>query len=297
MNGRNGKVLSMTKTAHQTEIIQKGGVMFETKDSGERVDFPSGMRRDIDTGKPRYDLVDDAMLERWAALMKRGADKYTANNWRLANSTEELERFKASAIRHMYQWKRGLDTTEDHAAAVMFNISAAEYLRDKLGCDINGETWAFVPSLKGIQASDCGNVRRADGFQYKKWRNCWGYELVSLSGQEKRHYQVHRLVMEAFIGSADGLIVNHIDGTKHNNNVFNLEYVTYSENARHAYATGLSRPPQKGKISFEDAETIRFRVDNGEKQKDLSKEYGITAQTVNDIVKFRTWVEDRKLDK
>lgn len=104
---------------------------FQTKDSGERVDFPSGMRRDSDDGKPRYDLIPEPMLTRWAELMARGAKKYGENNWLLANSPEELQRFKASAYRHFVAWLRG-DEDEDHGVAVFYNISAAENVKGKL---------------------------------------------------------------------------------------------------------------------------------------------------------------------
>lgn len=104
---------------------------YKTKDSGERVDFPSGMRRDTDKGKPRYDLIDEPMLTRWAELMARGADKYGEDNWKLANSEEELKRFKASGFRHFIQWIRG-DEDEDHAAAILYNVAAAEYVKRKL---------------------------------------------------------------------------------------------------------------------------------------------------------------------
>jgi len=104
---------------------------FTTKDSGKRVEFESGMRRDTQEGKPRYDLIDRDFLKRWALLMTRGADKYGAENWRKANSQEELDRFKASALRHLMQYLEG-DREEDHAAAVAFNLAAAEYVRSKL---------------------------------------------------------------------------------------------------------------------------------------------------------------------
>lgn len=102
-----------------------------TKDSGKRIAFKSGMVRDIADDKPMYVLCYQPMLKRWAELMTRGAKKYGKNNWKLANGQEELERFQDSALRHMYQWLSG-DTSEDHAAAVFFNISGAEYVMSKL---------------------------------------------------------------------------------------------------------------------------------------------------------------------
>ena len=104
---------------------------YETKDSGARQEYASGMRRDLQTGKARYDLIPEPMLTRWAELMMRGAEKYGERNWEKAESEEELIRFVASAFRHFVQWWRN-DTDEDHASAVMFNISAAEMVKEKL---------------------------------------------------------------------------------------------------------------------------------------------------------------------
>lgn len=115
-------------------------INFETKDSGKRQEYPTGMRRDLQEGKPRYDLVvpvipegcttDVVMFKRWADLMARGAEKYGERNWELASTKEEYERFKASAFRHFLQWLYG-EQDEDHAAAVMFNIQAAEFVKSK----------------------------------------------------------------------------------------------------------------------------------------------------------------------
>ena len=106
-----------------------------TKDSGKRLQYKTGMRRDVQDGKPAFDLVlpklmgyKDQLLTRWAELMERGRAKYGRRNWELAKTPEELERFKASANRHFMQWLLGEDD-EDHAAAVLFNIQAAEYVK------------------------------------------------------------------------------------------------------------------------------------------------------------------------
>lgn len=104
---------------------------FETKDSGQRQDYASGMRRDVQTGKPRFDLIYKPLLWRWAELMARGAEKYGDRNWEKANSQEELDRALASAERHFQQFIRG-DKDEDHGAATCFNIGQVIMLREKL---------------------------------------------------------------------------------------------------------------------------------------------------------------------
>src|SRR6266446_7788264 len=103
---------------------EKHPMHFETKDSGKREKFTSGMVRDTQENKERYDLLDWPMLERWAALMARGAKKYGEENWRKASGDAELRRFKASALRHCVKWF--LDQKdEDHGAATFFNIAGA----------------------------------------------------------------------------------------------------------------------------------------------------------------------------
>lgn len=109
---------------------------FITKDSGARQEYESGMRRDLQDGKPRFDLMiakthKHDMITRFAELLQRGAEKYSARNWEKANSEEELDRFMASAWRHFISWAKGIED-EDHAAAVIFNINAYEYLKEKL---------------------------------------------------------------------------------------------------------------------------------------------------------------------
>jgi hypothetical protein len=112
-------------------------VDYVTKDSGQRQEYASGMRRDLQDGKPDFSLILPDMpymlqpLTRWASLMTRGAEKYGRRNWQMADSTEELERFKASAFRHFMQWITG-EHDEDHMAGVMFNMNATEYVDWKL---------------------------------------------------------------------------------------------------------------------------------------------------------------------
>lgn len=105
---------------------------FEVKDSGDRLVFESGMHRDTNVDKVRFDLaLDGPMFQRYAEHLTKGAKKYEARNWMKARSVEEADRFKESALRHFLQWYR-CERDEDHAAAVMFNINGFEYVRDRL---------------------------------------------------------------------------------------------------------------------------------------------------------------------
>ena len=111
---------------------------FVTKDSGVRAHFASGMQRDTEEGKARFDLLfpldipyERQFVTRLAELMARGALKYEDRNWEKANSSEELARFKSSAARHFVQWLTG-DIEEDHAAAVVFNLLAHETTKEKV---------------------------------------------------------------------------------------------------------------------------------------------------------------------
>ena len=111
------------------------------------------------------------------------------------------------------------------------------------------EGWAIVPGYEGIyEVSTAGRVRRdlgPDGGRIlRDHENRGGYRSVQLwrDGRPRMHL-VHVLVARAFLNPLSvELEVNHRDGNKTNNALTNLEYVTRSENARHAYRTALRVP-------------------------------------------------------
>lgn len=120
------------------DCIERQAPEFVTKDSGARQVFESGMQRDTQEGKSRFDLLfplgvpySAQFVTRVADLLARGAEKYDERNWEQAAGEEELARFKASAMRHFVQWLAG-ETDEDHAAAVVFGLLGAETLKWKM---------------------------------------------------------------------------------------------------------------------------------------------------------------------
>ena len=119
--------------------------------------------------------------------------------------------------------------------------------------------WKPVVGFENMfEVSDDGRVRSLDRTVYykqfqkykfiagkeKKLSLSNGYYVVNLNADGKRNVRpVHRLVAQAFIDNPLNLpCVNHIDGDKTNNNVSNLEWVTYGENNVHALVHNLRQP-------------------------------------------------------
>lgn len=104
------------------------------KDSGKRVKFDSGFQRDTNEDKPRFDLIPLDVLTRLAQHYTNGAKKYDDNNWKLAKTDKEINRFKESAWRHFVKWSDGVKD-EDHMAAAIWNIMSycwhTEYKNEK----------------------------------------------------------------------------------------------------------------------------------------------------------------------
>lgn len=108
------------------------------EDSGKRIEYASGMQRDLQDGKPDFMLMHPVGMPFWEQPLTRiamhlteGAKKYGFRNWEKANSQEELDRFKSSALRHMHQFLNGEDD-EEHFGAVVFNLFAIVYVQWRL---------------------------------------------------------------------------------------------------------------------------------------------------------------------
>lgn len=118
-----------------------------------------------------------------------------------------------------------------------------------------------------------------------------GYRYVQVGGH--RHL-VHRLIAKAYLPNPENKrCVNHIDGNKLNNAVSNLEWVTHSENMRHAVDTGLwvrkGSKQSNAKLTEEIVADIKRRLLNGETGTLLAEQYGIAHGRIYDIKHGRGW--------
>lgn len=127
-----------------------------------------------------------------------------------------------------------------------------------------------------------GHVRNKTTGHSIKWiNNGKGYFTVKLYNNNTpkgRLCLVHRLVLsthDVFIPNGD-LDVNHIDGNKSNNHINNLEWVTKSENTRHAHMTGLF----KNKVTIEQVKQIKQDLKTTHHHATLAKKYGVSRATI-----------------
>ena len=113
---------------------------------------------------------------------------------------------------------------------------------------------------------------------------------------------IHKLVAITWIGEAPGPVgtkrghycINHKDGNKLNNHASNLEWVTNEENLSHAWRTGLRNDfigenAKNSVFTSEDVRTIRLRILDGEKVKDVAREYNVNVGVIKNIQKFYSW--------
>lgn len=150
-------------------------------------------------------------------------------------------------------------------------------------CYPGGMEIAAHPSRPNVWLSADGRVFRelaaspSDG----------GYATVKLGKTTLRR---HVLVCEMHHGPRPpGMEVRHLDGDPTNDSPENLAWGTRHDNmldvARHGRVNGPA------KLTWPEALEIRRRAAAGERQKDLAVEFGVTAQTINDIHRGRAWVK------
>ena len=114
-----------------------------------------------------------------------------------------------------------------------------------------------------------------------------GYQRVGLyvGNYKSKTIKVHRLVAETFIDNIENKKdVNHIDGNKANNNIFNLEWCTRSENIKHAFKNGLSKISENQKNRFIQMTKPQILANNPAARKLINTETGEIFDTIKEVL-------------
>lgn len=164
------------------------------------------------------------------------------------------------------------------------------------------EVWKDIPGFEGeYQISNMGKVKSFSRYQEGRILKPWltkgngksGYYYISLG---RKHRQlVHRLVALTFL-IKNNQTVNHKDGNKLNNRVDNLEWVSYSENNKHAYTNKLKKAPNllggeicNHKLTEKQVILIRELRKQEVPVKELTKLFSVHYSTIYNIIRKSTW--------
>ena len=100
-----------------------------------------------------------------------------------------------------------------------------------------------IKSLSTEYKMPNGGIAKREGRILKQSKNkINNYRVVTLSYQGRKRFYVHRLVAYTFIPNLKNFPqVNHIDGNKDNNNIWNLEWCSAKQNVQHAIKNNLRK--------------------------------------------------------
>lgn len=150
-----------------------------------------------------------------------------------------------------------------------------------------------IPSCPGYFASDDGRIWRG-GRALRSRSNGHGYLAITVSiGGKRQDKYVHRLVCEAFHGSApEQHECRHLDGTRTNNSPENLCWSTKLENEADKIIHGtLNCGERQGRSVLTSVQVIeaRYRVGRGEMVQKIAAEFGVKPPTLRYAIMGRGW--------
>lgn len=184
------------------------------------------------------------------------------------------------------------------------------------------EKWKKHPQFKNYEVSDRGHVRSlphmvrskagslrlSPGAQLSAVPKADGYVEVAICVKGKRFYRrVNRLVLETFKGPARKRVGRHLDGSRANNELSNLEWGTNKENSQDMIVHGRSlignrnpmhthprsrSPGEKNgsaKLCAVDVERIRDVRRAGHPYSELVAYFGISKTQIARICTGASW--------
>ena len=168
-------------------------------------------------------------------------------------------------------------------------------------CSQNNDNWVVVNGYPNYKINELGEVVNIKtGHKLSIVIHKHGYHAVRLWHQNKtRLFKLYRLIAIHFIPNPENKReVNHKDGNRMNYAISNLEWVTPSENMKHAVATGLARGQfgkgfehKYAKLTKEDVLDIRDKRNNKRvKLKDLALMYKISERHVWGVANYETHI-------
>jgi hypothetical protein len=144
------------------------------------------------------------------------------------------------------------------------------------------EEWKVIENATNYEISNYGQIKNTTTKRILKPTLNGGYLAIGLRISNKTTTAfAHRLVATHFmVCPNETYVVNHKDGIKTNNNVENLEWVSQSENVKHAYRLNLHKPIRIGVSQYTLSNVFIKEYDS---LLDAEKETGISNGHISNV--------------
>jgi len=126
-----------------------------------------------------------------------------------------------------------------------------------------------------------------------------GYHRIWIKNHkgERKFVPIHREVAKIFVdGYDEGLVVNHKDGIRTNNQASNLEWITAADNTRYSRRVLKNIPRgEKASRSRLKAEQVKKIYEEWHNSKDrhitkkLATQYGVSRSQITRIITKKNW--------
>lgn len=243
-----------------------------------------------------YSSEFEKMKEKFAYAMD--TLKFLGIDEETINALENLKRLLSLPLTYTNEEKPFVEKLNAWVNALKKNSMVWLSLKD-----LPHEILRDVIDYEGIyQVSNYGRVKsfhrnRACIFKPIS-RNDYHRPLFFKNNHKKENLSVHKLIAQIFIPNPEGKpIINHKDGDKTNNCVWNLEWTTNSENQIHAHRMGLIKPKlgqdaPNAKLTAEQVHYIRELYKPYDKEfgaNALAKHFGVTHSAILRIIHYKSY--------
>lgn len=223
-----GQAIINSCVTGDTEIVTRNGLM--------RIDTVC---------PPEMGIRDISMLNievlthnlQWKKVLA-SVNKGELPTWKIRTSKgTELKCTPAHKLLTTWGWKPVKEILEKDLNVIEYDLGIDSLKSSRTTSKPSKIEWKSIKGYPNYKINNLGQILVKKGEQWveKKGRpNLQGYLRIKLwNHNQSKNFNVHRLVVEHFIGPIpEGYVIDHINGNKQDNYATNLEIVTVAENTR-----------------------------------------------------------------
>lgn len=249
----------------------------------------------------KFTPIPDSMLDNKYEISKEGLIRRIGSRGKIKTETSVRGEL---VVRLQYHKNKVRLFTVSRLVALTFipnnnqNLNVIHKDGNSLNCKLDNLMWDIEsfsdinhPDLRGLyRINRNGLIKDMKTNEIRKvYKHDTTYRRINLTGSRgTKTYYLHRLLCRTFIDNPNNKpCVNHIDGNKYNNNLFNLEWCTHKENTESAIISG-TMGIKRIRLDETKVGHIRSNPDNLTLYQ-LSVKFNVSVNTILSVRSKKTW--------